>query len=70
MTTVAERAESATAKTGYLTAAAMVRDWADQAPDRISLREKDFGIWQETTWAQYWDIVVDKAYLGEEVETV
>ena len=27
MTTLAERPEAATAKTGYLTAAAMVRDW-------------------------------------------
>ena len=32
MTTVAERAESATAKTGYLTAAAMVRDWLIRLP--------------------------------------
>ena len=44
MTTVAERSESATAKTGYLTAAAMVRDWAKKVPDRIALREKDYGI--------------------------
>ena len=24
-------------------------------PDRIALREKDFGIWQEVSWAAYWD---------------
>ena len=24
-------------------------------PDRIALREKNFGIWQEVTWAGYWD---------------
>lgn len=62
MTTVAERSESATAKTGYLAAAAMVRDWAKKVPDRIALREKDYGIWQETTWAEYWDVVTDAAH--------
>ena len=62
MTTLAERPEAATAKTGYLTAAAMVRDWANKAPDRIALREKDFGIWQETTWAEYWDVVLNAAH--------
>ena len=24
-------------------------------PDRIALREKDFGIWQEVSWADYWN---------------
>ena len=24
-------------------------------PDRIAMREKDFGIWQEVSWADYWD---------------
>ena len=62
MTTLAERPEAATAKTGYLTAAAMVRDWANKAPDRIALREKDFGIWQEITWAEYWDVVLNAAH--------
>ena len=62
MTTLAERPEAATAKTGYLTAAAMVRDWANKAPDRIALREKDFGIWQETTWAEYWEVVLNAAH--------
>ncbi|MCP2246737.1 AMP-dependent synthetase/ligase [Lentzea aerocolonigenes] len=31
-----------------------VRDRAAQTPDRIALRAKDFGIWQEVSWAQYW----------------
>ena len=26
-----------------------------QMPDQIALREKDFGIWQEVTWADYWN---------------
>ena len=24
-------------------------------PQRIAMREKDFGIWQEMSWADYWD---------------
>ncbi len=27
-------------------------------PDRIALREKDFGIWQEVSWADYWNCAV------------
>lgn len=26
-------------------------------PDKIALREKDFGIWQRVTWKEYWDHV-------------
>ena len=62
MTTLAERAETPTAGTGFLTVAAMVRDWADRLPDHIAFREKDLGIWQETTWARYWDVVLDAAH--------
>ncbi|TWP52292.1 long-chain fatty acid--CoA ligase [Lentzea tibetensis] len=31
-----------------------VRDRAAATPDRTALRAKDFGIWQEVTWARYW----------------
>jgi long-chain acyl-CoA synthetase len=31
-----------------------VKDRAEQTPDRIALRAKDFGIWQEVSWASYW----------------
>ncbi|GLZ34615.1 long-chain-fatty-acid--CoA ligase [Lentzea sp. NBRC 105346] len=31
-----------------------VRDRASSMPDRVALRAKDFGIWQEVTWARYW----------------
>jgi long-chain acyl-CoA synthetase len=39
-----------------------LRDWARDKPDRVAMREKDFGIWQEITWAQYWDTVQDVAH--------
>ncbi len=27
--------------------------WAERCPDVVALRQKDFGIWQPITWAQY-----------------
>jgi long-chain acyl-CoA synthetase len=44
------------------TIATRVRDWGAREPDRIAMREKDFGIWQQVTWAQYWDRVLDVAH--------
>jgi long-chain acyl-CoA synthetase len=32
-----------------------VRDRAQRSPDRIALREKDFGVWEQVSWADYWD---------------
>jgi len=62
MTTLAERAEAPASGTGFHTPAAMVRDWADRLPDGVAFREKDLGLWQETTWAEYWDVVLDAAH--------
>ncbi len=45
-------------RTGTTTIATRVRDWAHRAPDQVALREKDFGIWQEVTWADYWEHVL------------
>jgi len=62
MTTLAERTETPSSGTGYPTIASMVRDWAERAPDRVAMREKDFGIWQEITWAELWDRILDAAH--------
>ncbi len=35
------------------TVATRVREWAERAPDRVALREKELGIWQEITWRDY-----------------
>jgi len=32
----------------------LLRDNAQRIPDRIALRQKDFGIWQPITWAEYY----------------
>jgi long-chain acyl-CoA synthetase len=44
------------------TLASRVRERALNDPDRVAMREKDFGIWQEVSWAQYWDNVLDVAH--------
>ncbi len=55
MTTTLERAERPAVEGGYETVAAMVRDRALAMPKVVAMREKDFGIWQEITWADLWD---------------
>ena len=30
-----------------------LRFWAQTWPDRVAFRQKDFGIWQPYTWAEY-----------------
>lgn len=30
---------------------------AERTPNEVALREKDWGIWQQVTWAEYWDWV-------------
>jgi len=44
------------------TIASRIRDRAAAEPDRIAMREKDFGIWQEVTWAAYWDAALSVAH--------
>ena len=62
MTTLAERADAPSAGVGYNTVAAMIRDRAGESPNRIALREKEFGIWQEISWAELWETVLDAAH--------
>jgi long-chain acyl-CoA synthetase len=40
---------------GVLTMAARVRDRAAATPHQVAMRHKDLGIWQEISWARYWD---------------
>jgi long-chain acyl-CoA synthetase len=63
-TTVAPAHSSAVdfAPSAITTVVTRVRDRAAQTPNDIAMREKDFGIWQEVTWAQYWDIVQTVAH--------
>jgi long-chain acyl-CoA synthetase len=62
MTTLVDRPEVPAVDVGYRTVAAMVREWAERSPDKVVMREKEFGIWQEITWAEFWDTVLDAAH--------
>jgi len=56
---------------GATTVASLARDWARRSPQQVAMREKDFGIWQEYSWARTWDLVETAAHglleLGVEV---
>jgi long-chain acyl-CoA synthetase len=62
MTTLAERADTPVARTGTRTPASLVRGWAESDPQRVAMREKDYGIWQEISWERLWDEVLDAAH--------
>jgi long-chain acyl-CoA synthetase len=62
MTTVLERAGAPSADVGFKSPPAYVREWAQREPDRVAMREKDFGIWQEITWSQFWEMILDAAH--------
>ncbi|HSR44721.1 MAG TPA: AMP-binding protein [Acidimicrobiia bacterium] len=57
MTTTLQRPERPAVEGGYETVASMVRDRARAMPAAVAMREKDFGIWQEITWADLWEQV-------------
>jgi long-chain acyl-CoA synthetase len=61
MTSVLERADAASADVGFSTPPARIRRWAEAMPERVAMREKDFGIWQEITWAELWESILDAA---------
>lgn len=45
-----------------LTIASRVKERAAHTPTQVAMREKRFGIWQEITWADYWDQVETVAH--------
>ncbi len=57
MTTTIERHETPDVSAGYPTVAARALEWSRKIPNQVAMREKDFGIWQEYTWARTWDLV-------------
>ncbi len=59
MTTLQERG---TQGTGTTTIVTRVRDRARDTPSGVAMRSKLRGLWQETSWSQYWDDVLDVAH--------
>ena len=48
--------------TAIRTTASLVRARAQSQPAGVAMRQKTLGIWQEITWADYWDAVETAAY--------
>ncbi|NND84767.1 MAG: AMP-binding protein, partial [Acidimicrobiia bacterium] len=62
MTATLEQPSAPSAGIGYQTVTSRVRDWALRTPDAVAMREKDYGIWQEYSWADVWDLTLDAAH--------
>jgi long-chain acyl-CoA synthetase len=74
MTSTMERSPAPDVSRGFPTVARRVRDRAAEVPNKVAMREKDFGIWQEYTWQETWDEILVAAHgllaLGVEVGDV
>jgi len=57
MTTTVDRTDIPPVGSGFATVAALVRARAEETPTAVAMREKDYGIWQEITWADLWERV-------------
>jgi long-chain acyl-CoA synthetase len=61
-TTAPARRTGASGRPTTTTLATRVSDWAARTPDRVAMRHKHLGIWQEITWRSYWDTVQTVAH--------
>jgi hypothetical protein len=61
MATTVERPAGSASDTAFLTVAGRVRDWAKTGSENVAFREKNFGLWEETTWSQFWELIQDAA---------
>jgi long-chain acyl-CoA synthetase len=57
MTATATGRAPASGQAATVTVPSRVRRRAHEAPDRVALRHKHLGIWQEITWRAYWEQV-------------
>ncbi|MFV1999357.1 MAG: AMP-binding protein, partial [Acidimicrobiia bacterium] len=62
MTSTLEQTGSPDLSDAFPTVAWHIRQWAMTTPDRVAMRDKDFGVWQERTSAQLWDEVLAAAH--------
>ncbi len=58
MTTTQDRPRA----TSVTTVASLIEQRAKETPDGVAMREKRLGIWQEITWAEYWDTIETVAH--------
>ena len=57
MAVVEDRVAPTRSGSGATTVASLARDWAQKKPKHVAFREKSFGIWQEYTWAEVWELI-------------
>ena len=62
MTTTEERLDLPEAGSGYPTVAASIFERAQETPHAVAMRDKNFGIWRETTWGALWDQIHTAAH--------
>ena len=62
MTATLEHTGSPDLGDAFPTVAWRTRRWAEMTPDAVAMRDKDFGIWQERTWATLWDEILTAAH--------
>jgi len=49
------------AQVGMLTPVTRLQGWAQRAPGQVALRRKAFGVWQDISFAEYWQAVEEVA---------
>ena len=62
MTLTEHTTTSSSPTAGVTTVASLARDWARRAPAQVAMREKDYGIWHEYTWAETWELIESAAH--------
>ena len=62
MATTMERSQVPEPGAVYPTVAARVRSWSERTPDGVALRDKNLGIWRETSWSAMWDQILTAAH--------
>lgn len=62
MTTTLDHTAPPDLSDAYPSVAWRVRDWAQRTPDRVAMRDKDFGIWHEVTCSDLWEDVLTAAH--------
>lgn len=62
MTSTLEQTGSPDLSDAFPTVAWRIKQWAETTPDRVAMRDKDFGVWRERTSAQLWDEVLTAAH--------
>jgi long-chain acyl-CoA synthetase len=62
VTTTAPETRTGGAAATTTTIVTRVRERAVATPTAVAMRAKEFGLWREISWAEYWDEIQDVAH--------